>query len=330
MKTYFDLDDYREALPHPVLTLGNFDGVHLGHQQIFRALQDEARRIQGTDVVVTFFPHPLKVLCPEKAPRLITTIEERLRLIQACGNAVVVCIPFTRQFAHLNHEEFVRQILVGRFGVKKVLVGADTRFGRDRQGDLAFLRTCGERYGFSVRLVEPVLVQGMETSSTRIRTCVQEGRLREAAAMLGRLYGITGQVTEGSRRGRLLGFPTANILTPAELLPPNGVYAVRAILGDRVIPGVANLGTNPTFSGDRFSLEVHLFDFDEDIYGQPLRTDFLERLRGEIKFPNVQALVHQIGDDALKARELLRAAPPSGLTETGPAPLHHQKTGSKR
>ena len=331
MRTYFDLADYQEALPHPVISLGNFDGVHLGHQQIFRALQAEARQARGTDIVITFFPHPLRVLHPEKAPNLITTLEERLRLIEACGNTVTVCIPFSRTFAHLSHEEFVREVLVGRFGVRRILVGEDTRFGKDRRGDLAFLRESGKHYGFSVRRIEPVLIQGVETSSTRIRHCVRQGRIREAAAMLGRFYGISGKVREGEKRGRLLGFPTANLSTEAELLPADGVYAVWGTLGNRTAPGVANLGSNPTFPGDRFSVEVHLFDFDEDIYGRTLRVDFVERIREEIKFPSVHALVEQIRDDARRAREILAANPPAqGSALAGSALPFHPQAGTTK
>lgn len=321
MKVYHNLDDIQEFHPNPVITLGNFDGVHLGHQKIFKNLQREAREIHGTDIVITFFPHPLKVLFPEKAPRLITTLEERLRLINVCGNEVVVCVPFTRTFSNWSPERFVQEILVGKFGVKKVLVGEDARFGKDRRGDFEFLSKRSKLHGFSVRKIEPVQVQGLETSSTRIRSCVQKGRLRESEAMLGRLFGITGQVCEGDRRGRSIGFPTANLSTEAELLPPNGVYAVWVTVKGIHRPGVANLGIKPTFSGSRYSIEAHILNFDKDIYGEFIRLDFVDWIREERSFPHVQALRTQIQKDVEQAQQVLRDDLPPPATKKGEANL---------
>ncbi len=313
MKVFYGLNDIQESLPNPVITIGNFDGVHLGHQKIFQDLKNEAKKIHGTDIIITFFPHPLKVLFPDKAPHLITTLDERLRLIRACGNEVIVCIPFTRAFSNLSAERFVQEILVEKFGVQEVLVGQDARFGKDREGDIDFLRKSAKRFHFSVREIEPVQVRGMETSSTKIRRCVETGELRQSAAMLGRLYGITGTVCEGDKRGKSLGFPTANLSTDAELLPPNGVYAVWSTVGDTVMPGVANLGVKPTFSGKQFSIEVHLFDFDENIYGESIRMDFVERIREERTFPNAQALIDEMNKDSQKAKEILQEDPSSIL-----------------
>jgi len=313
MKVFYGLNDIQESLPNPVITIGNFDGVHLGHQKIFQDLKNEAKKIHGTDIIITFFPHPLKVLFPDKAPHLITTLDERLRLIRACGNEVIVCIPFTRAFSNLSAERFVQEILVEKFGVQEVLVGQDARFGKDREGDIDFLRKSAKRFHFSVREIEPVQVRGMETSSTKIRRCVEKGELRQSAAMLGRLYGITGTVCEGDKRGKSLGFPTANLSTDAELLPPNGVYAVWSTVGDTVMPGVANLGVKPTFSGKQFSIEVHLFDFDENIYGESIRMDFVERIREERTFPNAQALIDEMNKDSQKAKEILQEDPSSIL-----------------
>jgi len=194
-----------------------------------------------------------------------------------------------------------------------VLVGQDARFGKDREGDIDFLRKSAKRFHFSVREIEPVQVRGMETSSTKIRRCVEKGELRQSAAMLGRLYGITGTVCEGDKRGKSLGFPTANLSTDAELLPPNGVYAVWSTVGDTVMPGVANLGVKPTFSGKQFSIEVHLFDFDENIYGESIRMDFVERIREERTFPNAQALIDEMNKDSQKAKEILQEDPSSIL-----------------
>lgn len=306
MNVYHHLGEYRESLPHPVVTMGNFDGIHRGHQEIFRILRQDAEEIRGTALVITFFPHPLKILHPERAPRLITSLEDRIELMQCCGIAHVLCLPFTEAFASWEPERFIREILVETLGTKEVLVGEDFRFGRNRGGDIALLKQRGAPYGYTVKKIQPVQVEGMEVSSTRIRQFIQAGRIRESAAMLGRPYSISGKVVTGDKRGRALGFQTANLATDAELLPPHGVYAVWVSLGGKRRPGVANLGIKPTFSGTRFCIEAHVFDFDEDIYGASLRMEFVERIREERSFPDPRALIEQIDRDARQARQLLQ------------------------
>lgn len=316
MKVYYDLREFRESLPHPVVTMGNFDGIHRGHQEIFRILRREAEENGGTALVITFFPHPLKVLHPERAPRLITCLEDRIELIKCCGVGHILCLPFTEAFASWDPERFVRDILIRKLGTKKVLVGEDFRFGKNREGNIDFLQEKGEPYGYTVQKINPVQVDGMEVSSTRIRQCIQDGQIKQSATMLGRPYSISGKVVSGERRGKTLGFPTANLGTDAELLPPNGVYAVRVILeGDRR-PGVASLGVKPTFSGTQFTIEAHIFDFDEDIYGEPLRMEFVEWIREEKSFPDAGALVQQIDRDARKARHILQEGSPEGCDPT--------------
>lgn len=309
MKTYYDLSEYRESLPHPVVTMGNFDGIHRGHQEIFRILKREAETHRGTAIVITFFPHPLKVLSPERAPRLITNLKDRIELMQCCGVGHVLCLPFTQEFAGWDAERFIREILTQKIGTRKVLVGEDFRFGRNRQGDIAFLEEKGKPYRYTVQRINPVQVDGLEVSSTRIRQFIQGGRIRESAKMLGRPYSISGTVVQGDRRGRTLGFPTANLATEAELLPPNGVYAVWVILGDNRRPGVASLGVKPTFSGRQFSIEAHIFDFDAEIYGATLRMEFIEWIREERSFPDARALAEQIDRDARQARRILEQEP---------------------
>ncbi len=311
MKVHFKLEKLNESVPNPIITLGNFDGVHLGHQEIFRVLREEADACSGTTVVVTFEPHPLKVLCPERAPRLITTLEEKIQRIRSCGMDRLLCVPFTQEFATWAPGRFVEEILVGKLFARKVLVGEDFRFGKDRKGDLVYLRKAGTRHGFSVRKIKPVRVSGREASSTRVRYSVLKGLIRESSELLGRPYHISGIVEEGEKRGRELGFPTANLRSEAELLPPNGVYAVRAILGRKRFAAVANLGTKPTFAGSRFCIEVHLFDFNRDIYGEPMRIQFVDWIREERTFSGARDLVHQIQEDAQKAREALKAPSPS-------------------
>jgi len=310
MEIFYRLDDIQEPFRNPVVTLGNFDGVHLGHQEIFRVLRSDAKECAGTTVVVTFQPHPLKVLCPERAPRLITTLDEKIERIRGCGVDVLLFIPFTKAFAAWDPGRFVEEILVRKLAASKVLVGEDFRFGKDRQGDLPYLRKAGTQHGFTVRKIKPVRVYGREASSTRIRYCVQKGLIRESSELLGRPYDISGTVEEGEKRGREIGFPTANLRTDAELLPPNGVYAVQVTLGADRLPGVASLGTKPTFAGTRFCIEVHLFDFQRDIYGEPIRIHFLEWIREERTFAGVRPLVAQIREDVKKAREILGNCPP--------------------
>ncbi len=310
MKVYYDLKDFGEPLAHPVVTMGNFDGIHRGHQEIFRVLRKEAEANQGTALVITFFPHPLKVLHPERAPRLITNIRDRVELMECCGIDVVLCLPFSQEFATWEAERFVREILVEKLGTKKVLVGEDFRFGKNREGGIRFLTKRGGSFGYTVQRVDPVRAGGLEISSTRIRQSVQEGRIRDSTTMLGRPYNIKGEVVTGEKRGRTLGYPTANLATEAELLPPNGVYAVRMILGKDYLPGVASLGIKPTFSGKQFSIEAHIFDFDRDIYGESVRMEFIEWIREEKSFPGPQALVEQIDRDAEQARRILEQEPP--------------------
>lgn len=310
MKVYYDLKELDESLPYPVVTLGNFDGIHRGHQEIFRLLRQEAEANRGTALVITFFPHPLKVLHPDRAPRLITNLEDRIERMECCGIDRVLCLPFNEEFAGWDAERFVREILVQKLGIRKVLVGEDFRFGKNREGGTNFLKKRGQLYGYTVRKIDPVRVDGMEISSTRVRQSIQEGRVRETTAMLGRPYNISGTVVTGDKRGRTLGYPTANLATEAELLPPNGVYAVRVVLGEESRLGVASLGIKPTFSGKQYSIEAHIFDFDRDIYGKFMRMEFIERIREERSFPDAHALVEQIDLDARQARQLLEQPPP--------------------
>jgi len=323
MKVYYDLKECEESLPYPVVTLGNFDGIHRGHQEIFRMLRLEAEANNGTALVITFFPHPLKVLHPDRAPRLITNLQDRVELMECCGIDRVLCLPFNEEFAGWDAERFVREILVQKLGIKRVLVGEDFRFGKDREGGTNFLTKRGQPYGYTVRKIDPVRVDGLEISSTRIRQSIQEGRIRESNAMLGRPYNISGTVVTGDKRGRTLGYPTANLGTEAELLPPNGVYAVRVVLGEDRLPGVASLGIKPTFAGRQYSIEAHIFDFDQDIYGQSLRLEFVERIREEKSFPGPDALVEQIHLDAQQARRILEQDPPEDCN-----PPNEEKTGT--
>lgn len=296
------------ALRNPVVTLGNFDGVHLGHQRIFRRLIDKARELKGTSVVYTFEPHPIKVLYPERRMPLITSYQERAALVEQMGVDVLVSAPFDRGFASQSAKYFVQEILVGSIGAREVLVGYDYAFGRNREGDIGLLQQLGRQMGFKVEIVPPVMMNGHAVSSSRIRSLVEEqGDVALAARMMGREFSLEGVVVEGHKRGKSLGYPTANLRLENELLPKPGVYAV--VVNIEGLPshwgGMANLGTNPTFSENLLSFEVHIFDFQGDIYGKKLKVALLERLREERRFPSVEALVAQLGRDEEASRAVL-------------------------
>ncbi len=291
--------------PHPVVALGNFDGVHLGHQAILKRLVQEAQARQGTALILTFHPHPLSVLRPDHPSSLILSLREKLRVLAALGVQGVVLQHFTVPFSRLTPEEFVQRYLVEAIGVEKIVVGHNVSFGRNRAGRAETLERLGRGHGFAVEIIGPVLVDGREVSSTTVRTLLSAGEMREVTRLLGRPYTVSGRVEKGFQRGRGLGFPTANLRPRADVLIPNGVYAVVVTVGEQEIPGVANVGVNPTFGENKRAIEAHLFDFSADLYGQRLRVGFVEHLRGERKFPSVQELVRQIQEDASRARVLL-------------------------
>lgn len=292
----------------PVLTLGNFDGVHRGHQTILARLVAEAQRRGGEAVAMTFHPHPVAVLQPELAPAALTALRDKLALIAAAGVDVCVLQRFTLPFAALTAQEFVERCVVGRLCAVKLVVGHSVSFGHERRGNAETLAGLGQRLGFAVEVVGPVSVEAHEVSSSLIRRTVAAGDMRLAAALLGRPHVLSGRVVAGNRRGAGLGFPTANVHVRAGLHPPEGVYAVRAEIDGRAMPAVANLGRNPTFGENARTLEVHVLDFRGDLYRRRLRVSFIERLRGEIAFPSVEALVAQIRRDAEQVRALLAAA----------------------
>ena len=306
MRIIRDLSELSVPLENTVVTIGNFDGVHLGHREIFRRVVTRAHRIGGTSVVFTFVPHPLKVLDPQRAPRLINSYAEKERLIEASCIDVLVCAPFSREFAAMSASRFVEEILVGKLGVRHMIVGYDYAFGRHREGDLPFLQRKGREFGFSVEELKPITADSTVYSSTRIRRMLMNGRVADVVDYLGRHYTVEGRVVGGERRGKKLGFPTANLETEKDLLPKPGVYAVKVRRGDSLLDGVVNIGSNPTFGAEGFSVEVHLLDFSEEIYDENLRLYFIERLRDEMPFPSVEALVKRISADVEKARGILR------------------------
>lgn len=309
MKLYTDIADITEPFEHACVTIGNFDGVHLGHQILFSEVVARAHGEGGTSVVVTFDPHPLKVLRPGSI-RLISTTEQKIELIEKAGIDVLVVIPFDRDFAATTADEFVEDILLRRIGVRELVVGYDYAFGRGRQGNIEFLRAKGKEKGFPVTVVEAHYENGMLVSSTKIRELVAEGRMRDVRLLLGRYYQIRGEVQVGKQRGgRVVGFPTANLaISEEDLCPKRGVYVTQVVYGGKCYGGVSNIGYNPTFGENRLVAETHIFDFHDDIYGHPIKINLLQHLRGEKKFAGPEELSRQINKDIRVAREVLEAA----------------------
>jgi riboflavin kinase/FMN adenylyltransferase len=305
MRIFRSLDD----VPHPpastAVTIGNFDGVHLGHREMFRRLVSRARDMGGESLVVTFRPHPLKVLVPDHPLRLINTYEEKETLIGASGVDALLVIPFRHDLAAMAPERFVREVLVQALGMRHLVVGYDYAFGQGRKGDTALLRTLGEECGYTLELLEPIGKGGLVYSSTAVRRMVKEGDVAGTVAILGRQFSLEGTVTHGHHRGRNLGFPTANLVTEKELIPRDGVYAVKVKLGDRIHDGACNIGTNPTFGNDGPSIEVHIIDFDGELYGCELRVYFMERIRDERTFADYRELAFTIARDVERCRQIL-------------------------
>ncbi len=307
MRIIRGIKNYSEKLPNPVLTLGNFDGVHLGHQAIFRKIVERAKETGGTAIAFTFEPHPLKVLAPERSPLLLNTFHGKMKLFEAMSIQVVICADFTREFAQQNPGDFARRVLAEKVGVKEVYVGYDYAFGKGREGSIDSLKDMGAALGFTVGVVDAVQVGGVVVSSSLVRDLVSSGRVDETGAYLGRHYSIEGNVVHGESRGHTLGFPTANIHTANELLPAYGVYAVRALVGGYHHDGVASIGVRPTFGLGPVSIEVFLFGFEGNLYGKHLEVAFIKRLRGEQKFPDADALVLQMNRDVEQAKKVLSA-----------------------
>jgi riboflavin kinase / FMN adenylyltransferase len=310
MKTIIGLENLQNPLRNPALTIGNFDGVHLGHQALYQRVKDWAARLNGESVVMTFDPHPVRVLVPDNDLAFITSHERKMELIAACGIDTAIVVPFQKDFAQISARDFVEKILVGKIGVKALVVGYDYRFGRKREGDIGYLQKLGREFDFAVDIVSGIEIDGMLVSSTKVRQLVKEGRLEEARRLLGRYYEVTGTVIRGrDRGGRLLGFPTANIKASDKTCPKNGVYAVEVLAKGKVYGGAANLGFNPTFADKVFSVEVYIFDFNENIYDERITVRFVERLRDERRFSGIEELKQQIRLDVQKAQEILASRP---------------------
>ena len=309
MRIYTDLSEIKSQFTGACVTLGNFDGVHLGHQWLFAEVALRAKKARGTSVAVTFDPHPLQILRPGGI-KLISSTEQKTELIAAAGIDVLIVIPFTLEFAKTSAEDFVDEILLALIGMKDLVVGYDYAFGKGRAGNTDFLKKQGELKGFPVTVVEAHYEGSTLVSSTRIRQLVAEGNMPEARKLLGRSYQIRGRVQVGKQRGgKEVGFPTANLaLSEEDLVPRHGVYVTQVIYDGKCYGGVMNIGYNPTFGEEMLVAETHIFDFNQDIYGKPIKINLLEFLRDEKKFSGVEELSAQIAKDVQRAKAVLALA----------------------
>jgi riboflavin kinase/FMN adenylyltransferase len=305
MDTIHFPDDPRPPwLVHPVLALGNFDGLHRGHLKIIERVRRGAAEHGGTPMAMTFDPHPPRVVRPDKAPPLLMTKTQRLDALHAAGIRCVAVVRFTPELSMWDPDMFVRTVLVDWLRVSEVWVGANFLFGHGRSGNFSVMRTLGQRYGFRADKIDPVRYKDFVVSSTRIRRLIAEARVDEAGALLGHQYYIDGTVVEGQKRGRDLGFPTANLTTDNELLPPLGVYATTATIDGTVHAGITNVGIRPTFGETDVTVETHLLRFGGDLYGKRVRLGFVQRLRDERRFDTVDALRAQVEADRARADRL--------------------------
>ena len=300
----------QQALGAPAVTVGNFDGVHRGHQALVAAVVAEARRRGSLAVALIFDPHPSRVLAPERAPGTLMTIPQRAEVLADLGVDRLAVLPFSRELSHEPAESFARQVLAECLGASAVVVGFNFRFGHARAGDVASLEALGRRLGFVVHAIPPVLHEDTPVSSTRVREAVARGAVEAARELLGRRYFLDGVVVQGLGRGRRLGIPTANLDPANEILPGGGVYAALCRVEGRpgLVKAVVNMGRRPTFGGGAALLEAHLLDFEADVYERTLRVEFEARLRDEERFPDAQALRVQIGRDIEAARRVLEKA----------------------
>lgn len=306
MNVVYFPDAQRPRWPSPIVALGNFDGLHRGHQRILERVKRSAAEHGGTSVALTFDPHPPQILRPDKAPKLLMTLDQKLEAFERSGIQAVAVVRFTHDLARWEPELFVDTVLLDWLNVSEVWVGANFLFGRERAGTYTLLKALGEDRGFRADKIDPVFYKDFVVSSTRVRRLISEGRVDEAAALLGRQFFLDGVVIRGDQRGRTLGFPTANLETANELLPAYGIYATIAIIDGVYHPAVTSVGIRPTIGDDKLTIETYLLEFSGDLYGKPMRLSFVARLRDELKFDSLEALTRQIAADASQAGHLLR------------------------
>ncbi len=296
MKVYFPKD-----LPlnfNTTITIGSFDGVHLGHIALFEKTNQLAQQLKVEPLVVSFDPHPRNVLFPQSNFKLLTTLEEKLYLLSQIGIKNLAIIPFTKSLAEFSPELFIQDYIIDKFKAKGIVIGFDFRFGKERKGNAEYLKKLSEKYHFIVEIISPVVFDGIVVSSSLIRKFIENAQLEEANKLLGRPYFILGKVIKGKERGKLIGFPTANLeIHPLKLLPPAGVYAVWVIYKDKKFKGALNIGIRPTFDEKELSVEVHILNFNKDIYGEIIKIEFIKYIRNELKFSSIEDLKKQIKKD---------------------------------
>lgn len=302
MRVLRSASELPRPLPTPIVTVGNFDGVHRGHQRILEKVREHARARQGTAVALTFDPHPARVLEPDRAPSLLTTPEQKLKLLESEGIEVALVLPFTQMLAQVPPRPFIKEIVCGQLGARVLCAGYSFRFGHHQAGTVELLRLLAEELDFQLEVIPPVVLAGDTATSTLIRRLVREGEIARAAHLLGRPFALTGKVEPGAGRGAPLGFPTLNLVAEQECLPALGVYITETVVEGRAYPSATNVGVRPTFDGDRLVVESHLLDFSAKVDGGRLEVRFRERLRGEQKFPSPEALRAQIAKDVEDAR----------------------------
>ena len=293
-----------------IATIGTFDGVHLGHRKILDKLTKAAQGTNYESLLLTFFPHPRMVVQPEEKISLLNTIDEKKQLLEETGLDNLIIHPFDKEFSTLSAEEFVKNVLVDSFNIQKIIIGYDHRFGRNRSADINDLINFGEKYNFEVEQIQAEEIDDVSISSTKIRAALEDGNIELANNYLGYNYLLTGKVIEGKKLGRTIGYPTANIEIPEsyKLIPKIGVYAVTTIIGEKRYSGMMNIGFNPTVEGTKLSVEVNIFDFVKDIYGDILQVEILHRIRDEKKFNSLQDLKNQLAQDEITSRILCKDA----------------------
>ena len=305
MQIYYDLEAPSESFQESMLTVGVFDGLHIGHQAVIQQVLTQAKKFKLASFVLTFDPPPLAFLAPERCPPALTTLPKKIEILEQLGVDAVVFARFDAYLQQMSPDTFVQEVLLKRLHARQVIVGYDWQFGKGRSGNADALKQLGDQYRFDVMIVGPVQLHGKPVHSTRVREAIADSNLDLASELLGRRYSIIGEVREGEGRGRQIGFPTANIDTGNQMLPPNGVYAVQVKLEGGMFNGVLNMGTRPTFDGEKFQIETHLFDFEKMIYGKKIEIFFIEKIRVEQRFPNPEMLVNQIKRDVTNAKAIL-------------------------
>ena len=306
MEIFYNLEAASKFCHASVATVGVFDGLHIGHQAVIQQVLTQAEKSELPSLVLAFHPPPLAFLAPEKCPPTLTVISKRIEILERLGVDTVIFARFDANLQKMPPDQFVRQVLLGQLHAKQVVIGYEWQFGKGRTGNVEDLKQLGTQYEFGVVVVGPTEFHGLPVHSTRVREAIATGKLDLAAQLLGRRHSILGKVIKGAGLGRTLGFPTANIDAGDQMLPPNGVYAIRATLGKRMYDGVLNMGTRPTFDGLKFQIESHLFGVEDMFYDKDIEIFFVEKIRDERTFPNQGALVHQIQQDIATTQTILK------------------------